>query len=239
MAPVMNTPDRTRDTVQVIHDAGRVAAMLPPMRRKILESLRDPGSASGLARRFGVGRQKINYHVRRLERAGLIECVEERPVRGCIERIFRLTARAFLISPQVIEGLSVDPDAIRDRFSSSYLVAAATRVARQVTELRGRAAAARRRLPTLTLEADVAFASPADLSAFAGELGDAVAALAAKYHRPGDRGSRKYRFLVGGHPAITRPAEPRSDDAKAGPDPGGVRNGRTMTRAGKKEDPRR
>jgi len=190
--------------LEVISDAGRVAAMLSPMRRRILGSLREPDSASGLARRFGVPRQKVNYHIRRLEAAGLIECVERRQRRGCVERRLRLTARAFVIDPAVIEGLGVDPDAVQDRFSSSYLMAAASRVVREISTLRAGAASARRKLPTLTLETEVALASPADLAAFAGELNDSIARLVTRYHQPSAPAGRLYRFILGGHPAITR-----------------------------------
>ena len=203
--------------VEVIRDAGRVRAMLPPLRRRILELLREPDSAVGLSRRLGVPRQKVNYHVRRLEDAGLVELVEERQRRGFTERRLRLTARSFLISPALLAGLSVDPDDVQDRFSSSYLMSAASRIVRDVSVLRERASRARRKLVTMTLEADVALASPADLSGFAQELGDALARLVAKYHKPEAKASRRYRFMLNGHPIITKPEDDTTPGAGSSP----------------------
>ena len=114
-----------------------LAAVLSPVRRQLLENLREPDSATGLARKLGIPRQKINYHLRQLERAGLVELEEERQRRGCLERRVRVTARAFVISPQFLEGLAADPDSIQDRFSSAYLVASAARVVSEVASLRG------------------------------------------------------------------------------------------------------
>jgi hypothetical protein len=125
----------------------------------------------------------------------------------------RLTSRSFLISPALLAGLSVDPDDVQDRFSSAYLMSAASRIVNDVSVLRERAARARRKLVTMTMEADVALASPADLSGFAQELGDALARLVAKYHRPEAKTSRHYRFMLNGHPVITKPEDHPSPGA--------------------------
>ena len=71
-----------------------------------------------------------------------------------------------------------------DAFSAAYLSAVAGRALNDLAAL-GRAAAARgKRVPTLTLETDVRFATPADQRRFADELTTAFATLAAKYHQP-------------------------------------------------------
>ena len=69
--------------------------------------------------------------------------------------------------------------------------------------LRGRARKARRKLATFTLQTDIRFASPAERTAFADELTTTLARLTAKYHSDAP-GARSYRFVVGGHPVITR-----------------------------------
>ena len=55
----------------------------------------------------------------------------------------------------------------------------------------------------MTLETEVRFASPASQAAFAEELTQSVAALVAKYHDETTAGGRRFRFIVGGHPAPT------------------------------------
>jgi DNA-binding transcriptional ArsR family regulator len=192
-----------RDThVDLIQGAGPAAAVLHPLRRRILESVREPASASALARRLGIPRQKVNYHLRKLEKQALVELVEERRCGNCTERVVRATARSYLISPEVLGRLASDPDAIEDKLSAAYLVAQAGRLIHDLALLRERAAKSGRKVATLTLRIDVRFADPAARAAFARELATAVARLAAKYHDGRSAGGRRFRFLVGGYPAV-------------------------------------
>jgi DNA-binding transcriptional ArsR family regulator len=171
----------------------------------MLENLDRPDSASGLSRRLGIPRQKINYHLRKLEDAGLVELVEEIMRRGCLERMVRVTARALVVSPEFLEGLAADPETIADRYSSAYLVAAAARMVRQVAEQREKAEKAGQLMATFTLESEVAFQSPADFNAFTRELAEAVARLSSKYDRSHSGSSRRFRVLVGAHPSPRKP----------------------------------
>jgi DNA-binding transcriptional ArsR family regulator len=190
--------------VGVVGDPEGLAAILSPLRRRLLESLKGPDSASGLARRLGVPRQKINYHLRKLEDAGLVELVEERMRRGCVERIVRVTARAFVVSPEFLEGLAADPDAIADRYSSAYLVAAAARMVREVAQQREKSEQAGQRLATFTMESKIAFQSPADFNAFTRELAEEVARLGSKYDRSRSASARRFRIMIGAHPAVEK-----------------------------------
>jgi len=56
----------------------------------------------------------------------------------------------------------------------------------------------------------VCFADPRSQAAFAAELADALAALSAKYHDADAPDGRRFRFTVGGHPALA--AAPSSPD---------------------------
>ncbi|HKO58812.1 MAG TPA: helix-turn-helix domain-containing protein [Thermoanaerobaculia bacterium] len=179
----------------------RAAALLKPMRMQILDALREPGSASTVARQLGIARQKINYHLRELEKAGFIEEVEERRTGNCIERIVRAKATHYLIDPEVLGSLAADPDAIQDHFSSTYLVALAAQAIRDLGALREKADAAKKRIATFSLQSDVRFANAADRHAFAEELANAVARLVAKYHDDEAEGGRNFRLFLGAYPA--------------------------------------
>ncbi len=184
----------------LIRDPGRAAALLDPLRLRILESLGDGDSASGLSRRLGLPRQKLNYHLRELEKAELVEMVEERRRGNCMERVLRATARAYVITPEVLGALGADPSQFADRFSAGYLIAVAARTIRELAELRQGAEKAGKRLATFTLDTEVRFASAEQRHAFAEELGDAVARLAAKFHDEHAPGGRRFRVTVGSHP---------------------------------------
>src|SRR5215470_14560661 len=121
----MATRARHRSRTHVSH----AAVALSPFRLVLLKGLEQPESASGLARRLGLPRQQVNYHLRELERAGFIEMSEARQRRGCTERVMRLTSRvSFPRSDEEGHG-----------FASAHLIAAASAVASEVAELRARA----------------------------------------------------------------------------------------------------
>ena len=61
-----------------IRDAGGLQALCHPTRVEMLEALREPASAASVARHIGQPRQRINYHLKTLEEAGLVEIVETR-----------------------------------------------------------------------------------------------------------------------------------------------------------------
>ncbi|HEX8692433.1 MAG TPA: helix-turn-helix domain-containing protein [Longimicrobium sp.] len=193
--------------LQVVRESGQAAAMLHPERVRLLGELAEPESAAGLARRLGIPRQRLGYHLRELEKEGLVELVEERRKGNCTERLVRATARSYLISPEVLGPLAGEPARVADRFSVSYLIAVVGRALRDLAVLRARSERAGKKLATLTLETEVRFATAADRAAFAEELADAVARLAAKYHAPDAPGGRAFRFFLGAHPTITRTEE--------------------------------
>jgi DNA-binding transcriptional ArsR family regulator len=190
--------------VAMVGSAEQAAAMLEPARMRLLAELASPDSAAGLARRLGMPRQRVNYHLKELERAGLVELIEERKKGNCTERLVAATARSYLIDPAVLGSLGADPARVEDRFSSAYLVALAARTIREVAELRGRAERAGKKLATISAQAEVRFASAADRAAFAEDLANAVAQLVHEYHDEAAPEGRLYRFVLGGYPATTK-----------------------------------
>lgn len=187
-------------TVALLEDPERVRLALSPLRRQLLERLRDPASASQVAAEMGLPRQRVGHHVRSLEAAGLLELVEERPRRGCTERILRARADAFVVDPSVL-GAGPRSD---DVHAAEHLMTAASDVVRDVSRMQAAADAEGTRLLTFTVEAEVAFATPADVVTFTDRLADAVAAIVADLHDPD---GRPYRLVAGGHPAPLRPSE--------------------------------
>ena len=203
-------------TVEIVRGVEKAATLLDATRLEMLEHLGEPDSAAGLARRMKLPRQRVNYHLRELERHGLVELVEERRRGNCMERLVRATAKHYLISPDVLGklGLGAESGAGADRFSSAYLITSAARAIRELALLRVRADKARQRLATLTMESSIRFRSAADRNAFAEELGAAVTTLAAKYHDETAEGGRTFRFLLAGWPAITSKGEDRGESAR-------------------------
>jgi len=191
----------------ILDEPEATVALLKPSRIRILELLAEPNSASGVARRLSMPRQVVNYHLRELETAGLVEFVEERKKGNCTERLVRSRARSWLIDPGSLGSLRPDPEAIGDRLSSAYLVASAARLIKEVAGLRRRAERAGKRLGTLTLESTIRFRSPAERAAFSAELTEAFAKLVTKYHDGAAPGGRSFRLMVGAWPSIPETSE--------------------------------
>src|SRR5215203_5164802 len=153
--------------VTVIEDPAAAEASLDPIRARLLAELAEPGSASTLAARVGLTRQKANYHLRALERHGLAELVEERRKGNCTERVLQATAASYVISPAALSAVQPDPERAPDRVSAAWLLAVAGRMVRDVGDLMTGAAKARQRVATFAVDGEVRFASAADRAAFA------------------------------------------------------------------------
>lgn len=198
--------------VEVIEEPGAAVVALDPMRSRLLALLaEEPASATQLASRLGLARQKVNYHLRALEKHRLVELVEERQRRGVTERVVRASARAYAVSPAALGAAATDPDRAPDRLSARYLVAVAARAVHEVGALGRRAEQAGRPLATLTLDAEIRFRSAAERAAFADDLTRAVTALAASYHDESASGGRWHRLVVLAHPITKAPQEEPDD----------------------------
>ncbi|CAH0216215.1 hypothetical protein SRABI83_02264 [Arthrobacter sp. Bi83] len=203
--------------IEVIEDPSAAEASLDPIRTRILCELAEPGSATQLAGKVGLPRQKVNYHLKALERHGLVELVEERRKGNVTERVLQATAASYLISPAALASVAPDPHRFSDRFSAFWLLALAGRMVQEVGKLIAGAAAARQKLATFAIDGEITFRSAAERAAFAEELGVAVTRLVDKYHDGGAAagarsaasggGGRKHRLVVALHPTL-KPAEP-------------------------------
>jgi DNA-binding transcriptional ArsR family regulator len=188
--------------IEVIEDAQAAEASLDPVRALLLHELAEPGSATTLAPRVGLPRQNVNYHLRELERHGLIELVEERKRGSFTERVLRATAASYVISPLASAAVQPDPSRSPDRLSARWLLAVASRLVRDVGLLVTRSAKAGKRVATFAMDGEVRFASAADRSAFAEELTSAITALVSKYHDESAERGRAHRLEVAVHPVV-------------------------------------
>ena len=193
--------------IAVIAEPGAACSALDPVRSRLLAALTEPGSASTVAKRVGLTRQKANYHLRDLEEHGLVELVEERRRGNMVERVLRASAPAFVISPAALAELAPDPARSPDQLSARWLLALSARLLREVGELVRGARKAGKPLATFAVDGEVRFANAADRAAFAEELGVAVRELVARYHDEGAPGGRRHRVIVALHPSLTATPE--------------------------------
>ena len=188
--------------VAVIADPAAAEAALEPARAQMLAQLTEPRSAAMLAAAIGLPRQKVNYHLRTLERHGLVELVEERRKGNVTERLLRAAAASYVISPSALAAVAPDPARAPDRLSARWLLALAAQLVRDVGDLIT-GARAQKKLATFAMDGRVRFASVADRAAFTGELVQAVTSLVAKYHDEQAEGGREHHLVLAVHPSVT------------------------------------
>ena len=192
--------------VAVIEDPSAAEVSLDPVRARLLAELVEPGSATMLAAKVGLPRQKVNYHLRTLEQHGLVELVEERRKGNVNERLMQATAASYVISPTALAAVQPDPARAPDRLSARWLLAVSARLVRDVGTLITVATRTKKRLATFALDGEIRFATAADRAAFAEELAGCVTQLVAKYHDEQAEGGRPHRVVVALHPSVNATA---------------------------------
>jgi DNA-binding transcriptional ArsR family regulator len=183
--------------VEVLTDAARVAALAHPIRIAILDALREPSSASGVAREIGETRQKTNYHVKALLDAGLLEPAGERRRGNFVEQLYRSVAPTFLVAPALTWSGDRRTDALRRQVPLENLVRLGERLQRDAAALLDRAAFDGDEIPAAAVEAEVRFTDEPTRAAFLEEYLAVVKPLLQKYGR---RRGDTYRVVLAAYP---------------------------------------
>jgi DNA-binding transcriptional ArsR family regulator len=194
-------------SLDVVREPVQAAILLHhPLRLKILAALLEPDSATGVARRMKLPRQTVNYHVRQLARARLLARAGRRRRRHLFEQCYVATARGYVLSPELLGKLAADPAKVADTFSAKYLLGLASKLQSELARSAELAAAAGKRLATLSINSELRFASPEQRATFTQELQRAIVEVAARHSSPftktdgSEAEGRPFRLVVGCYP---------------------------------------
>lgn len=102
-------------------ELNQLKALMHPIRLKILSELSTPQYSANLAKKFGMSEQRLYYHMRLLEKAGLIKVVKKESKRGALARIYQSTSQAFGIVLPGAETEARGPEFL-DWFMESLIV---------------------------------------------------------------------------------------------------------------------
>lgn len=210
--------DAEGGALDVVREASRAAVLLyHPLRLRILAELLAPDSATGVARRMSLPRQTVNYHVRALARAHWLARAGRRRRRHLYEQCYVTTARGYVLSPELLGKLAADPAQVADTLSARYLMGLASKVQAELARSADLAAAAGKRLATLSMNTELRFISPEQRTAFTEELQRAIVEVTARHSSPLTKGDgtpadgRSFRLVVGCYPIPpARDAEPEN-----------------------------
>lgn len=192
--------------VECVSEGRQAAALLDPLRSRILTLAREPVSATELGAHLGLARQRVNYHVRHLARAGLLKRAGRRRKRNMFEQRYVASALGYVISPELLGNAGADWRAVSDAASAGYLLALCAQMQSDVARAWRSARAQGKRLATLSIKSQFRFESPEQREQFTRELKDAVVAVIARFTAPSQTPSgkaapgRPFRLVLGCYP---------------------------------------
>jgi DNA-binding transcriptional ArsR family regulator len=186
-------------SIASVADPGTLQTLAHPMRLRILAALREPASAASVARQLGEQRQKVNYHVKELERAELVRRVGERRSGNLMESLYQATAATYVVSPRLAWVDQRRITTLAEQVALENLVAAGERLQRSAALLLDRAAFDGEQIASAAVEAEVRLADAAQRTAFLAEYVAAVGPLLKKY---GGATGDPYRVVLAVHPEM-------------------------------------
>ena len=201
--------------VRSVTDPRAVQALAQPMRVQVLEALREPASAAGVARRLGEPRQKVNYHLKELVRVGLARHSGERRRGNFVEQLYQAVARRFVISNAITWDAERLQATLRDQVSLAHLADLGERLQQDAAGLLDRAAYEAVEIPSATIEAEIRLGDAASRARFLEEYLAAIGPLLKKYGVADEAGTGGdvYRLAVAVYPDSAADADfdPDSD----------------------------
>jgi hypothetical protein len=212
---------RLRPTgLHVIRDFDRAYSLLHPVRRKMLEILTEPMSSAGIAHRMRLPRQKVNYHMKEMARARLLLPAGRLRKRRFYEQCYVASAKAYVISPEVLGKLAADSRVTRDRFSAAYLLGLGAQMQKEVSRALEQATKAGKKMATMSLNSELRFTSAEQREEFTKALEKAIVELIGRHTSPYKKADgspaagRAFRLVLGCYPvALDKEWSGKSDPA--------------------------
>lgn len=187
-------------SIKIIRSPRAASAILThPMRPRILALAREPMSASQLARQLGQPRQRVNYHVRQLADAGLLEASGQVKKRNMVEQQYVATAASYVLTPDLLGEAGPRVDEVEDAASAAHLVTLCARAQSEVAAVMESANAAGVRIRTTSLNADLYFENLQRRTEFTNALTQAVDEVIAKHT---STTGRPFRLILGCYPRL-------------------------------------
>ncbi|SFJ50902.1 winged helix-turn-helix domain-containing protein [Thermoflavimicrobium dichotomicum] len=174
----------------------QASAVLHPIRGEILSQLSEPASAAEVARRMNEKPQRINYHLKILEKVGLVKKVGTRQVKNLVEVLYQAVARAFILS----DSLGIHPEAIqqvKDQHALAHLIYTSEQIRKDALALMDQSDEGET-IPSATLQTQVYLRNEDEREAFVQEYVAMLKQLAAKYQS--SEASNAYQVVLAVYP---------------------------------------
>ena len=199
--------------VLYIEDLNQAITLLKPARIEILQRLDEPRTCQELGDFFDETTQKIYYHVKALETAGLVEKVEERRVRGIMEGYYQAKAHSFWLAPQLV-GKIGGGNLSNDQASLRILLELAEEMQQDIGTLANESAVGID-VPSLSLSAHIHLPTISRRAEFLKEVQSIFQELASKYGSldddiPMETDEQGFRLILAVYPKSSRASDDRA-----------------------------
>ncbi|WP_044640935.1 winged helix-turn-helix domain-containing protein [Risungbinella massiliensis] len=163
----------------IVESPEQATALMNPLRAEILSNLRKPASASEVARNINESPQRINYHLKMLEKVGLVRKIGNRQVRNLVEVLYQGIAQTYVLA----ESLAWSPDTIqkiKDQSSLAHLIHTSDQIKKDALLLMERSDE-NEEIPSASLSMKVQLRDQQTREKFVQEYVDMVKELLQKY----------------------------------------------------------
>src|SRR6476659_6184947 len=167
-----------------IEDVDQAAALLKPQRIELLKLMDRPRTCLELGKSLGESPQKIYYHIKALQNAGLVEQVGERRVRGTVEGSYQARARSYWLASDLVGQIGGAAIA-QDQASLRHLLALTEEMRGDIGHL---AQQVGRAIPSLSLSLHVELADESRRADFMADVQHLAQILVHKYGATADGG---------------------------------------------------
>ena len=173
-------PRRRPLGLHIIRDLDRAYSLLHPVRRRILEMLSEPESSAGISHRLKLPRQKVNYHVKEMARTRLLLPAGRKRKRRFYEQCYVASAKAYVLSPELLGKLAADAGTMPDRLSAGHLLGLAAQMQKEVNRAMDLTPGGKK-VATLSLNGEVRFTSAEQRAGFTRALEKAIVDVVGKH----------------------------------------------------------
>ena len=187
----------TSTQVHVVDGPEGLSALSHPLRLRILDELRAPASSATVARALSQSRQNVNYHLKELERAGLVRRIAERRHGNFVETLYQSVAPTIVVSPRAAWGDERRVETLRHQLALEHLVGLGERLGRDAAVLLDRAAFDGDEIASASVEVEVRLADEDARAAF---MRDYLAAVRPVLDAHGTADGTAYRVAIAVYP---------------------------------------
>lgn len=190
----------------IVESPEQATALMNPLRAEILSNLRKPASATEVARNIKESPQRINYHLKMLEKVGLVRKVGTRQVRNLVEVLFQGIARTYVLA----ESLAWSAETIqkiKDQSSLAHLIHTSDRIKKGALLLMERSDE-NEVIPSASLTMQVHLGNEQTREQFVQEYVEMVKQLVEKYQET-QLNTDPYQVVLAVYPELDQEEEPK------------------------------